>query len=248
PGSPSANVPEAPAASRPSGQDARPSAPAEAGPAQQDRLAMARTSDTTLKGKDATTASSAADKSVYRQTSILERFRTYRGERTPAAFIGLFGNESMIGCRQEPPVALSDGKSVVQFVFVSSPGTRTSSDIAVMGAKLLSLKRDPDNTNTWIVDLLPDRGAYQASVAVPLGELKMIYPLTVAPKIEIRPARGKSVTMADFDRYLRERGKDLNKDGKLDNLDDFIYTANYLRTVDSTTAHQQDPSVRRSGR
>ena len=248
PGSPSANVPETPAASRPSGQDVRPSVPAEAGPAQQDRLAMARTSDTTLKGKDATTASSAADKSVYRQTSILERFRTYRGERTPAAFIGLFGNESMIGCRQEPPVALSDGKSVVRFVFVSSPGTRTSSDIAVMGAKLLSLKRDPDNTNTWIVDLLPDRGAYQASVAVPLGEVKMIYPLTVAPKIVIKPVRGKTVTMADFDRYLKERGKDLNKDGKLDDLDDFIYTANYLRTVDSTTAHQQDPSVRRSGR
>ena len=248
PGSPSANVPETPAASRPSGQDARPSVQAEAGPSQQDRLAMARTSDAAQKGKDAATGSSAAGKSVYRQTSILERFRTYRGERTPAAFIGLFGNESMIGCRQEPPVALSDGKSVVRFVFVSSPGTRTSSDIAVMGAKLLSLKRDPDNTNTWIVDLLPDRGAYQASVAVPLGELKMIYPLTVAPKIEIRPARGKSVTMADFDRYLRERGKDLNKDGKLDDLDDFIYTANYLRTVDSTTAHQQDPSVRRSGR
>ena len=245
PGSPSANVPETPAASRPSGQDVRPSVPAEAGPAQQDRLAMARTSDATLKGRDAVTA---AEKSVYRQTSILERFGTYRGERTPAALMGLFDNESMIGCRQEPPVALSDGKSVVRFVFVSSPGTRTSSDIAVMGAKLLSLKRDPDNTNTWIVDLLPDRGAYQASVAVPLGEVKMIYPLTVAPKIVIRPVRGKTVTMADFDRYLRKRGKDLNKDGKLDDLDDFIYTANYLRTVDSTTAHQQDPSVRRSGR
>ena len=245
PGSPSANVPETSAVSRSAEQDTRPPIPAEAGPAQQDRLAMARTSDATLKGRDAATA---AEKSVYRQTSILDRFRTYRGERTPAAFIGLFDNESMIGCRQEPPVAFSDGKSVVRFVFISAPGARTSSDIAVMGAKLLSLKRDPDNTNTWIVDLVPDKGAHQASVAVPLGELKMIYPLTVAPKIDIRPVHGKTVTMADFDRYLKERGKDLNKDGKLDDLDDFIFTANYLRTVDSTTAHQQDPSIHRSGR
>jgi len=248
PGSPSAGVPERPAAPRSAEQDARPSVPPEAGPAQQDRLAMVRTGDAAQKGKDATTGSAAADKSVYRQTSILERFRTYRGERTPAAFIGLFHDENLIGCRQEPPVALSDGKSVVRFVFVSASGARTSSDIAVMGAKLLSLKRDPDNTNTWIVDLLPDRGAYQANVAVPLGELKMIYPLTVAPKIDIRPVRGKTVTMADFDRYLKEREKDLNKDGKLDDLDDFIFTANYLSTVDPTTAHQQDPSSHRSGR
>jgi hypothetical protein len=205
---------------------------------------MARSGDAPQKGKDAAPAA----KAVYQQTSVLERFRTYRGERTPAALVALFNNENMIGARQEPPVALSDGISTVRFVFVSSPGTRTSSDIAVMGAKLLSLKRDPDNTNTWIVDLLPNKGAYQASVAVPLGELKMIYPLTVAPKIDIRPVRGKTVTMADFDRYLKERGKDLNKDGRLDDLDDFIFTANYLRTVDSTTAHQQDPSIHRSNR
>jgi hypothetical protein len=121
-------------------------------------------------------------------------------------------------------------------VFVSSPGTRTSSDIAVMGAKLLSLKRDPDNTNTWIVDLLPEKGAYQASVAVPLGELKMIYPLTIAPKVDIKAGRGKTLTMADFERYLKEKGKDLNKDGKRDDTDDFIFTANYLNAVGLTAA------------
>jgi hypothetical protein len=150
--------------------------------------------------------------------------------------VALFNNESMIGARQEPSVALSDGRSTVQFVFVSSPGTRTSSDIAVMGARLLSLKRDPDNTNTWIVNLIPDRGAYQASVAVPLGDLKMIFPITIAPKVDIKTGHGGAVTIADFERYLKERGRDLNKDGKMDNTDDFIFTANYLRAVDSTAA------------
>jgi hypothetical protein len=232
PGSPPANVPESPADSRSVEQDARPSVPAEAVPAQGDQLAMARSTDATQKGKDAAVAA----KAVYQQTGILERFRTYRGERTPAALMALFNNESMIGARQEPPVVLSDGRSTVRFVFVSSPGARTSSDIAVMGAKLLSLKRDPDNTNTWIVELLPDRGAYQASVAVPLGELKMIYPITIAPKVDIRPGHGGTVTTADFDRYLRERGKDLNKDGKRDETDDFIFTANYLSALGSAAA------------
>jgi hypothetical protein len=193
---------------------------------------MARSTDETQKGKDAAVAA----KAVYQQTGILERFRTYRGERTPAALMALFNNESMIGARQEPPVVLSDGRSTVRFVFVSSPGARTTSDIAVMGAKLLSLKRDPDNTNTWIVVLLPDRGAYQASVTVPLGELKMIYPITIAPKVDIRPGRGRAVTTADFDRYLKERGKDLNQDGKRDDTDDFIFTANYLSAVGPVAA------------
>jgi hypothetical protein len=232
PGSPSTNVPESPPVPRSVEQEARPPVPAEAVPAQGDQLAMARSTDETQKGKDAAVAA----KAVYQQTGILERFRTYRGERTPAALMALFSNESMIGARQEPPVVLSDGRSTVRFVFVSSPGARTFSDIAVMGAKLLSLKRDPDNTNTWIVELLPDRGAYQASVAVPLGELKMIYPITIAPKVDIRPGHGGTVTTADFDRYLKERGKDLNQDDKRDDTDDFIFTANYLSAVGSVAA------------
>jgi hypothetical protein len=233
PASPSSNVPDSPAVSRTAEQEPRPSSvPAETTPAQGDQLAMARSSDAPQKGKDA----AAVSKAVYQQAGILERFLTYRGERTPAALVALFNNESMIGARQEPPVALSDGRSIVRFVFVSSPGTRTSSDIAVMGAKLLSLKRDPDNTNTWIVDLLPEKGAYQASVAVPLGELKMIYPLTIAPKVDIKAGRGKTLTMADFERYLKEKGKDLNKDGKRDDTDDFIFTANYLNAVGLTAA------------
>jgi hypothetical protein len=232
-GDPSSIVPERPATSRSAEQDAPASVPAEDVPAERDQLAMARSTDAPLKGRDAATT---AEKSVYRQTGILERFRTYRGERNPAALVGLFDNESMIGCRQEPPIVLSDGRSTVRVVFVSSPGAKTSSDIAVMGARLLSLKRDPDNTNTWIVDLLPDKGAYQASVAVPMGELKMIYPITIAPKVDIGPGYGGTVTLADFDRYLRERGKDLNRDGKLDDTDDFIFTANYLSAAGSVTA------------
>jgi hypothetical protein len=226
-GSSSADTPRQPADSRVPEQKGRPSVPTETTPAQGDQLALARSSDAPQKGKDA----AAAAKAVYQQTSILERFRTYPGERTPAALVALFNNESMIGARQEPPVALSDGKSTVRFVFVSSPGTKTSSDIAVIGAKLLSLKRDPDNTNTWIVDLLPERGAYQASVAVPLGELKMIFPITIAPKIDIRAGHRGTVTVTDFERYLKERGRDLNKDGKRDDTDDFIFTANYLSAV-----------------
>jgi hypothetical protein len=61
----------------------------------------------------------------------------------------------------------------------------------------------------------------------------MIYPITIAPKVDIRARQVGTVTIADFDRYLKERGKDLNKDGRQDDTDDFIFTANYLSAVGS---------------
>jgi len=75
---------------------------------------------------------------------------------------------------------------------------------------------------------------FEASITVSLGELRMIYPLTIAPKITVpRSPRGK-VTRADIDNYLKKSvafkssAPDLNRDGRRDYRDDYILTANYL--------------------
>lgn len=181
----------------------------------------------------ASTATAPARK-IFAQKSVLERFGEYRGERTVRALLTLFEQNNFIGFRQEPPVALSDGRSSVKVTFLSTPGDRTSSDVAVSGARLLSMKRDPDNTNTWIVELMPEKGGYQASISVAQGELMMVYPLTVAPRIDL--AGLGTVTEADLDRALMESKipaqkpsqLDLNGDGKRDHIDDYILTANHL--------------------
>jgi hypothetical protein len=193
-----------------------------------------KTDGTVVDAKDASALATTMTRTIYTQKSILERFQEYRGQRTAEALISLFDQESMIGCRQDPPIALSDGKSVVRVAFISKPGDMTPSDLAVMGARLLSLKRDPDNTNTWIVELLPEKEGCEASITVSLGELKMIYPLTIAPKINVIPSQPGKVTRADIDGYLNKRGAsqssraDLNRDGQWDYRDDYILTANYL--------------------
>ena len=146
----------------------------------------------------------ASKTATYTQKSVLERFKEYRGARSVAAFVSLFGNESMIGCRQEPPVSLSDGSSVVRVLFVSAPGADPSSAISVMGARLLALKKDPDNTNAWIAELVPEKGAYRASLAVSQGGRRMVFPLVIAPKgLKIKIRRAYYAPDAVKDRGLR---------------------------------------------
>ncbi len=199
---------------------------------------VARKTDSTVFGdKDASAPGTTRTRNIYTQKSVLERFQEYHGQRTAAALISLFGRESMIGCRQDPPIALSDGKSVVKVAFISTQGNMNSSDLAVMGAQLLSMRRDSDNTNTWIVELLPEKGAYEASITVSLGELKMIYPLTIAPKISGPLSQPGTLNRADIDSYFQKRGAsrsstaDLNRDGLLDYRDDYTLIANYLSGI-----------------
>ncbi|MCK9417914.1 MAG: cohesin domain-containing protein [Nitrospirae bacterium] len=176
------------------------------------------------------------DMGIYSQESVLARFKAYRGKRTPKAFIALF-DQAGVACRQEPPIAFSDGKSVVKVVFLTPPGKITFSDVAVMGARLVSLKSDTDNTNTWIIELIPEKGGYKAGFAISRGEAKMVFPLTITPKISMKPTGSGSMTAADFTVFLKagESAKlkkfDLNGDGKRDYIDDYIFTANYVSEV-----------------
>ena len=187
-------------------------------------------------GSDQGDVKTAARK-LFAQKSILDRFQEYRGKSTPEAFVSLFEQDRVYWWRQEPPVALSDGKTTVRMTFISTPGNKTPSDITVLGARLISLKKDPDNSNTWIVELLPKKGEYRASIAVAQGRVKMIYPLTTAPKAGIRRTRAGAITKAEFSRYVARQkaarlgALDANKDGRIDYIDDYIITANYLASA-----------------
>jgi hypothetical protein len=218
-------------------------APNESRPEQQkESMIVARKIDDTAGVQDATSIEKIPARKIFSQKGILERFKEYRGERTARAFVSLFEREqeSFIGFRQEPLVALSNGKSPVKVTFISTPGNKTSSDVAVMGARLISMKRDPENTNTWIVELQPEQGSYQASLTVFQGDVAMVYPITIAPKIDFKLARSGTMTESDLDLYLKERGAaisskpDLNRDGKWDYRDDYILTANYLNAIRGT--------------
>jgi hypothetical protein len=211
-------------------QDAQSSVPGNIASVPQGPVAVTQKTEPVVTA-DSSGISKDIRKTIYAQKSVLDRFKEYKGERTLSAMVSLFENESMLGCRQEPPVSISDGKSIVRVIFVSTPQEHLDSNIAVTGARLLSLKKDADNTNTWIAELMPEKGTFQASLSISEGGVTMIIPLAVSPKVNVRHGRSGSWTDADLKDYLRQKRAGLNKDGKQDYLDDYVFTANYLNAV-----------------
>ncbi|HET7318164.1 MAG TPA: cohesin domain-containing protein [Nitrospirota bacterium] len=166
-------------------------------------------------------------KKVQQFMSVLERFRKNDKERTAKAFLSFFDQVEANGFRQEPSVALSDGKATVKIYFVVPSSGGAAPDFALSGARLVSIKKDADRSNTWMIEALPEKGGYEASLTVSQGDVMLDYPLVLAPKIDLKEG-SKPVTDEDFGRYLSGKRKDLNGDGKRDFLDDYIFTANFI--------------------
>ena len=174
------------------------------------------------------------DKKIYTQKSVLELFREYKGERSMKAFMALFDRDPLIGFTQTPAIGLSDGKATVKISFIAIPSGKSAPAIKVKDATVISLKKDTDNTNTWIAELRPDMKDLSAVLIVPQEKTNMEFPIIASPKIAVDLDKSGKVTEADFKLFLSDRGTvkkpkfDLNGDGKRDFVDDYIFTANYI--------------------
>jgi hypothetical protein len=159
-------------------------------------------------------------------TGIMERFRTYQGARTPAAMTALFQPIANT-IRQEPAIAISDGKTKIR-LFVDLPSRNaTAPNFALTGAKMVSLKRG-DGPGKWVVEAAFNKNAIKVSFTILQGNSVLEFPVTVVP-----PTAAVSGKEADFALFLKDSGVkgakfDLNADGRHDYLDDYIYTAHYL--------------------
>jgi hypothetical protein len=175
-------------------------------------------------------------KKIEMYQGVLERFKDFKGKKTPKALMALFNMQGK-DANQDPPIVLSNGKATVKIVLeLDSRGK--NNNFLLDGASLVSLKNK--EKDLWVLELLPDSRIYEATVSVPRGAQWNVIPLTVAPPMDVNidPAAGR-LTEADFKLYLKEQGTakaprfDLNKDGRRDYIDDFIFTANYLVQRDS---------------
>jgi hypothetical protein len=158
--------------------------------------------------------------------SVLERFRTFTGGRTPQSLTDIFTTHSMPGIRQEPAIGLADGVSKVRLT-VTTQASRTAPNFSLQNARLVSLKME--ESNAWLIELLPAKGAHTATLTMIHDGSETEIPLTVVPPFTGTPSLGRSGTLAegDFRMFLSEH-HDLNGDGKRDYLDDYIFTGNYL--------------------
>jgi hypothetical protein len=175
-------------------------------------------------------AAEPALKRVMMYQSVLERFKEYKGEKTPKALMDLFsGKERGI---QAPPPVLSNGMSTVKVVLeLNSRGE--NNNFQIDNATLVSINNA--GKDQWVVELLPDKRVWEASIAIPRSRQLNVMPLTVSPAVDLTPIRASGrLAESDFKRFLKERGTaksprfDLNGDGVRDYIDDYIFTANYL--------------------
>ncbi len=167
-------------------------------------------------------------KKVPAYQSILEKFREYKGQKTPESLIALFKTDMM---PQDPPLVLSDGKTTVKMIIeLDSKGE--NNNFLLEGVSLVSLT---NKENQWVAELLPDKRTWESAVILPKGHQLSVMPLTVAPPMDVNIDRSSGkLTEADFKLFLKEQGTakaprfDLNGDGKRDYIDEYIFTANYI--------------------
>jgi hypothetical protein len=161
-------------------------------------------------------------------TSVLERFRTHTGPRTPAALTALFDAPIAAGIRQQPAVVLSDGATPVTISVAVGSSDSRAPNVAFNGAQLISLKRS--KADEWDIEALPAVGTWNASLLLLTDSTTREIPLTVAPALpkEIDLSERGFIAFLGDAKASAQPPQDLNDDGRHDYLDDFIFAANYL--------------------
>ena len=157
--------------------------------------------------------------------SVLDRFKAYDGERTPATMLALFEKPVAKELRQEPTIAISDGATSIRLHAALPKSAGSSPSFNLSGVELVSLQQD-DESGALVLELLPKKNSMRASVVIVTGHVVISYPLTVVPPA-ITPAG------ADFAAFMRDSGAkkpkfDLDGDGIHDYRDDYIATGLYL--------------------
>ena len=123
---------------------------------------------------------------------------------------------------------------MMKVVFIAPSEHRGALNLALIGAKLIHLVRDTDATNTWIAEVVPEKGTHKSGNTVPFKDLTMVFPLTVAPKIEPKAIGAKQITEFSVNSVLASRGTpgapfyDFNGDGRVDYIDDYILMSSFL--------------------
>lgn len=159
--------------------------------------------------------------------SVLERFRVYAGPRSKEALSELFTLPAGHLVRQQPLIAISDGRTAVLIAVKVPSADGTAPNFAVEGAKMLSLERR--ERDEWLIKALPQPGTLHVSLLMVNGSVSQALPLTVTPPLPQNIDTG-SKEFASFLETADTPGPlhDLNGDDRHDYLDDYIYMANVL--------------------
>lgn len=160
--------------------------------------------------------------------SVLDRFKSYKGDRNPLILAELFSKAIDGEITQVPLITAADGTTTVKLkVLLDLKEDDSAPNFAASEAKILSLRSD-EATGRWDIELLPAKGAFTASLSILAGSRLMDIPLATVP-----PAKSLNFSDKEITAFIKDFGAgkplyDLNNDGKHDYIDDYIYAGNLL--------------------
>jgi hypothetical protein len=160
--------------------------------------------------------------------SVLQRFRDFKGKKGLNAFTALFDRSPGDRNLQEPPVLLSDGKTLVRIVPALLRDSADAPDIALSDAKLVNLARE--DGRGWVITALPNKGTWDARLIIRTGGKIYELPLVLAPPVKIGNGIAEKNFLAELDRFRSERIAAGSWEGKPNRqaLLEYVFTANCL--------------------
>ncbi len=179
----------------------------------------------------AITAPSKPFKSVTYK-SVLERMKEQAGAGTPQSLTALFNPEPGQIVQQEPAILIADGESIVALRVELPLSSKDTPSFSLRKASMVSLHQNDDGS--WLIQARPHKNSMEAHLSVNCDGGTVLFPLVVAPPIDPALVNRYNLPESALAGYLKSKetgpgGRlDLNGDGKIDYVDDYIFTANFL--------------------
>jgi hypothetical protein len=145
----------------------------------------------------------------------------------------------MLGCRQVPHVAFSDGATTATLTVIVAAGGKDRPELMMVNGRVLSVVKHRESTNAWIVKVIPEKDAVEASIRVDDGVTVRLIPLTVSPRVMVDLDRSGSVNEKDFLLYFQGRENEGGNAGRRNYRVDYIFAANYLAAVGQARANHR---------
>jgi hypothetical protein len=176
---------------------------------------------------------------VLTQKSVLDLFREFPGPWNVQTAIKLFQQEEMLGYRQLPQIAFSDGADTATLTIIVAAGGKDRPEITMEKGTILSVVKDRESTNAWLVKVKPEKDAIEASLRVDDGVAVRSIPLTVSPRVKVDIDGSGTVTEKDFLLYFSSRGNEGGSAGRRNYRVDYIFAANYLAAAGQVMVRQK---------
>jgi hypothetical protein len=136
---------------------------------------------------------------LFAYKSALTRIREFTGEKSEKNMLLFLAGNQDLPFRQEPFVALSDGKSSVRLIMDLDIKGKKGPIFVLSGAQFLSLK---PRGSTWTLEVMPVQGVLEASVTAMYDDRMVEFPLTLAPPLSTYLKKRTDSAQAYIDTYV----------------------------------------------